>query len=110
MSQSVLGDGRRDVRVRLCVDADRIEAVRLKVVPRNSDLDEIRIGCLTLGYVERVGNVFVALIGERLDRAEECAQSLLWDVAAAALVRHTKRNDSSPASLALAAASLALAS
>lgn len=103
MSQSeLIGDGSREVRVRLCIDADRIDTVTLKVVPRTCELDEIKVGCQLLGYIERVGHVFVALTGERLDRAEECGQSLLWDLAAAALVRQARLNVTSPGSLALA--------
>lgn len=37
----------------------------------------------TLGFVERVGNVYVALHGTDLGRAVEVGQSLSWDVAVA---------------------------
>ncbi len=37
----------------------------------------------TMGFVERVGNVYVALHGSDLGRALEVGQSLSWDVAVA---------------------------
>lgn len=37
----------------------------------------------TVGFVERVGNVYVALHGSDLGRAVEVGQSLSWDVAVA---------------------------
>ena len=37
----------------------------------------------TMGFVERVGNVYVALHGTDLGRAVEVGQSLSWDVAVA---------------------------
>ncbi|SOE70606.1 hypothetical protein SAMN06296378_2273 [Salinibacterium xinjiangense] len=37
--------------------------------------------CETMGFVERVGSVYVALSGERQIRAVEVGQSLSWDVA-----------------------------
>ncbi len=37
----------------------------------------------TMGFVERVGNVFVALYGPDLGHAVEVGQSLSWDVAVA---------------------------
>ncbi|MFZ2963707.1 MAG: hypothetical protein WA006_03380 [Rhodoglobus sp.] len=37
----------------------------------------------TMGFVERVGNVYVALHGSDLGRAVEVGQSLSWDVAVA---------------------------
>ncbi|GAB3608311.1 MULTISPECIES: hypothetical protein [Humibacter] len=80
----------REVRVRLDIDADRIETVKLVVVPRANDLVEIDLERHVLGFIERAGQVFVALAGERLDRAEECGQSLLWDHAAAELVRKAR--------------------
>lgn len=44
-------------------------------------LYELRRGPTTLGYVERIGNVFVALEGTPLRQACEVGQSLSWDVA-----------------------------
>jgi hypothetical protein len=73
------------------IDADRIETVSLTVVPKEDELDEIDFERHILGYILRAGHVFVALVGERLDRAEECGQSLLWDRAAAELVRSARR-------------------
>ncbi len=45
------------------------------------DLYELRRGYRALGYVERIGNVYVALEGTPLNRACEVGQSLSWDVA-----------------------------
>lgn len=45
------------------------------------NLYELRRGSATLGYVERVGNVYVALEGAPLRQACEVGQSLSWDVA-----------------------------
>jgi hypothetical protein len=86
MTESILA-ATREVRVRMSTDADRIETVKLLVVPRNLDLVEIDVEQHVLGYIRRAGRVFVALAGERLDVAQECGQSLLWDQAAADLVR-----------------------
>ena len=73
MSQSdLIGDGSREVRVRLCIDADRIETITLIVVLRTCDLDEIKVGCH------------------------------FWDLAAAELVGQARLNVASPGSLALA--------
>ncbi|GAB3802432.1 hypothetical protein GCM10028798_19560 [Humibacter antri] len=80
----------REVHVRLDIDADRIETVSLVVVPRDNDLVEIDLERHVLGFIERAGQVFVALAGERLDRAEECGQSLLWDQAAAELIKKAR--------------------
>lgn len=49
------------------------------------DLIEVVIGHRTVGYLEVVGNLFVALRGERYDRAVEVAQSMSIQVAHAAL-------------------------
>ncbi len=35
----------------------------------------------TLGYVHRVGNVFVALAGDNLGHAVEIGQTMSWDLA-----------------------------
>lgn len=88
MAESILAPS-REVRVRMGTDADRIETVKLLVVPRNIDLVEIDVEQHILGYIRRAGRVFVALAGERLDLAEECGESLLWDQAAADLVRRS---------------------
>ena len=48
------------------------------------------IGEVVVGYVEAAGAVFVALHGSRYDRAVEVAQSLTFDVAAAALLSHVR--------------------
>ncbi|MEO8907289.1 MAG: hypothetical protein ABI310_04345 [Microbacteriaceae bacterium] len=64
---------------------------RIKTIPIVvADVDdlncEIRCQGQVLGFIHRAGRVFVALRGTRLDRAEECGQSLLWDIAAGKLV------------------------
>ncbi|MHB1234734.1 MAG: hypothetical protein ACYCZK_03565 [Microbacteriaceae bacterium] len=64
---------------------EEIVVLDLAVRSVEPDLDAIRCGDHTLGYIQRAGRVFVSLVGEREDRAEECGQYLLWDVAAARL-------------------------
>ena len=49
------------------------------------DLVEVVVGHRTVGYLEVVGHLFVALRGERYDRAVEVAQSMSIQVAHAAL-------------------------
>jgi hypothetical protein len=77
------------------LEANRTETVKLMVVPRSDDLEEIDADRHVLGYIHRAGRVFVALAGERLDRAEECGQSLLWDRAAADVVRRARLDGAS---------------
>ena len=43
------------------------------------DIYVILASSRTMGFVERVGNVFVALSGPDLARAVEVGQSLMWD-------------------------------
>jgi hypothetical protein len=45
----------------------------------------------TVGFVDVVGAVFVSLAGPRYDRAEEIAQSLLFERAVAVLVAPSSR-------------------
>jgi hypothetical protein len=42
----------------------------------------------TLGYVHKVGNVFVALSGDNLGHAVEAGQSLSWDQAVEMVLRY----------------------
>jgi len=42
----------------------------------------------TLGFVHKVGNVFVALSGDNLGRAVEVGQSLSWDQALEMVLRY----------------------
>ena len=42
----------------------------------------------TLGFVHRVGNVFVALSGDNLGHAVEVGQSLSWDRAVEMVLRY----------------------
>ena len=76
--------------VRLAARSDQLEAVELVVVHRDDELDEIDLDRRVLGYIQQAGSVYVALLGERLDRAEECGQSLLWERAAAYLVLNAR--------------------
>lgn len=69
---------------------DRIESVNLTVVHRSDDLEEIDLDQRAVGYIQQAGRVFVSLTGARADRAEECGQYLVWDQAAAELVRRAK--------------------
>ncbi|HEY5222629.1 MAG TPA: hypothetical protein VIJ18_06220 [Microbacteriaceae bacterium] len=66
----------------------RYEIVTIELLVRcvDADLDEIQYGDRTVGYVQRAGRIFAALIGPRADRAEECGQYLLWDHATARLL------------------------
>jgi hypothetical protein len=42
----------------------------------------------TLGFVHKVGNVFVALGGDNLGHAVEVGQSLSWDLAVEMVLRY----------------------
>lgn len=42
----------------------------------------------TLGFVHKVGNVFVALSGDNLGHAVEVGQSLSWDLAVEMVLRY----------------------
>jgi hypothetical protein len=96
MSQGILKHAEpHPVHVRMDREADQIDTVSLMVVPRSDDLEEIDADRHVLGYIHQAGRVFVALAGERLDRAEECGQSLLWDKAAADLVRRARLDGAS---------------
>ena len=64
------------------------------------ELVEVCVGNTVVGYVETAGIVFVALHGSRYDRAVEVAQSLTFDVAAAALLSHVRVVDHLNAELA----------
>ena len=50
----------------------------------------------TLGFVERVGSVYVALSGDRQIKAVEVGQSLSWDVAVEMVCLAHRRRRSSP--------------
>lgn len=69
------------------VGIDGIHPVRVTVTPCAEDIDRVKCDGRVLGYIYRTGRVYVALSGRRLDRAEECGQSLLWDKAAFELLR-----------------------
>lgn len=75
----------RSVGLRMENTHDEIVVLDLTVKSVEPDLDALQCGDHTLGYIQRAGRVFVSLVGERADRAEECGQYLLWDFAAARL-------------------------
>ncbi|SEB85344.1 hypothetical protein SAMN04489806_1951 [Paramicrobacterium humi] len=82
------GAGARTMSVPLRVFGrdDALQIIPLDVRETADDLYVISRDSRRIGYIQRVGHVFVALVGERLDHAEECGQSLLWDKAATSLV------------------------
>lgn len=64
----------KQVRPRTAIEEPVIALVRNDVYAVMSNRD-------TMGFVERVGNVFVALDGPDFSRACEIGQSLSWDEA-----------------------------
>lgn len=80
----------RRVSVRMVNDADDVDLMDLDIVEFSHDCDKIQYDREVIGYIEHVGHVFVALCGSRFDRAEECGQCLLWDQAAAKLMRQAR--------------------
>lgn len=82
---------RHSILLRMIDDSDELEIVPLVVSSIAPELEEIRNGETTIGFIERVGHLFVARTGERLDRAEECGQFLLWDHAAEELLHTVRR-------------------
>jgi hypothetical protein len=64
--------------------------VALKIASISDDVDAINRGSCVIGYIRHVGHTFVALIGARFDRAEECGQSQLWDKAATRLLQEAE--------------------
>lgn len=64
----------------------RVDEVPVVVRRVADDVVEVSRTGRTIGYIQRVPPLFVALEGSRLDRAEECAQSKLWNRAAARLL------------------------
>jgi len=64
---------------------DVIRVIPLTVIDLGNVVQEIRLNGQVIGFIHRADHIFVALSGARVDRAEECGQSLLWDKAAAAL-------------------------
>jgi hypothetical protein len=79
------GTDPRTISVRVEASDDRIVTVDVTVKER-ALAQEISIGGTVLGFIEKAGRVYVALRGQRWDRAEECAASVLWDRAVARLV------------------------
>ncbi|CAN5258384.1 hypothetical protein BH11ACT5_BH11ACT5_27830 [soil metagenome] len=66
----------------------------------SGELVQVSVGDLVVGFIESAGPVFVALHGPRYDRAVEVSQSLVFDVAAAALLAHVRVVDHLAAELA----------
>jgi hypothetical protein len=78
----------RTISVRVEASDDRIVTVEVTVKER-ALAQEISIGGTVVGFIEKAGRVYVALRGQRWDRAEECAASVLWDHAVARLVERS---------------------
>jgi hypothetical protein len=57
----------------------RTSAAEPSIAIVHEDLYAVLATRETMGFVERVGNVFVALYGPDLARAVEVGQSLSWD-------------------------------
>lgn len=72
-------------------DKPPVDEPELSVSLLAEDLYVVLSPTMTLGFVERVGTVFVALSGPDLARAVEVRQSLSWNVAIDA-VRDSYRN------------------
>ncbi|HEY5223509.1 MAG TPA: hypothetical protein VIJ18_10755 [Microbacteriaceae bacterium] len=80
--QPVAERAERTVWLRLFGHNDELQLVPLNVARVCDDTEAIRQGGRVIGYIRHVDRIFVALVGARLDRAEECGQSPLWDYAA----------------------------
>lgn len=63
-----------------------IETIQPTVIPLTATESELFLHGLPIGFIHQAGRIFVALSGERLDRAVECGQFSLWDAAAARLI------------------------
>lgn len=72
--------------LRVTDQQDRTSQVPVVVRKIADDVDEVSRMGRTIGYIERVPPLFVALEGSRLDTAEECAQSQLWNSAISRLL------------------------
>ena len=71
---------------------DRITTIQPTVIHRGNTMDEIRLDGRVIGFIHRAGHIFVALTGTRLDHAEECGQSVVWDKAFALLLTESYRS------------------
>jgi hypothetical protein len=78
---------KHSVLVHVADEFEALGAARVTLAHVGEDTDAISKDDDVIGYICSVGRVFVALAGARLDRAEECAQSQLWDKAAEQLLR-----------------------
>lgn len=74
------------VPLRLESPHNAIRIVTLTVVECDDTVQEIRCDGQVIGFIHRAGRIFVALTGNRQDRALECAQSVLWEKVASTLV------------------------
>jgi hypothetical protein len=79
----------RAVPLRIAHDTTEVEIISLTILPIDTDLDEVRCDGNTIGFVRHVDRIFVALVGNRRDRAEEHGQFFLWDFAAQQIVHDT---------------------
>lgn len=94
-------DAKLEARVLWLPVADpqqRVDEVPVVVRRVADDVVEVSRTGRTIGYIQRVPPLFVALEGSRLDRAEECAQSQLWNKAAARLLEKDASHRRSAAS------------
>lgn len=66
---------RRDPGNETTSDERAINGIALSVALITPDLETVALDGWPIGYLERVGPVWVALSGPRLDRAVECGQS-----------------------------------
>ena len=73
----------RTVRLWMANQTGQIDDIRLIVTRVGVDLDAVQWDSCTVGFVLRAEQIFVALVGSRHDRAEECGQFFLWGQAAA---------------------------
>lgn len=64
----------------------RIRSMEIIAISLGAMTEEICLNGQTIGFISRVGQIFVAQAGNRWDRAEECGQYHLWDKAATILV------------------------
>ena len=79
---------------------ERVKGAIATSLRLSDELVQVSVGDVVVGFVESAGPVFVALHGPRYDRAVEVSQSLVFDVAAAALLAHVRVVDHLAAELA----------
>ncbi|WP_157487732.1 hypothetical protein [Leifsonia sp. Root112D2] len=82
------------VSVRVVNAKDEVESMNLDVNRIGPGYYKIQHNHVVIGYIQRAGHLFVALGGTRSDRAEEWGQYLIWDHAAAKLLRQSSLTNS----------------